>query len=254
VTSPAPRIGIDRFLNKAWMSMASEVVRGETSRADLDARLAMDLPAKEVRIKTSGILNRIWFPADDARQKLSLDAAEHIAKHGDTESAVAFTAVTIAAYPFFGEVFETVGRLITIQGSCSAGEVHRRMFERHGQSRTISLTGARVFRTMTDWGIIQRGPKQRLMPARPAPVGKAGRALMDRGANLFRNSITPLNNADPLLPAPQHASGMATARSGALKAQGSASPASPRGSLIYGRAALSIPAAALAIRARRSAA
>lgn len=181
------------------MLMASEVVHGDTDRADLNSRLALNIPAKEVRQKVTTILGKIWFPSDPGRAALASDAASYIAAGDENAKALSFTAVTIAAYPFFGQVLETVGRLIAIQGSCASGEVHRRMFERHGESRTISLSGARAFRSMIDWGLLDRDPHKRLVPKERPPAEKAGRVLLDRGANYFRGSITPLSNSDPLL-------------------------------------------------------
>ena len=181
------------------MIMAADVVRGDANRADLDARLAMDLEASEVRTKTAGILNRIWFPSDEGRQRLVAAAANYAARNLPDSGSAPFLAVTTAAYPFFGEVVETVGRLIIIQGSCTAGEVHRRMFERHGQSRTISLAGARVFRTLVDWGLLSRAPNKRLQPLAPISLSGDGLALLNQGANIYRGSVTRLASSDPLL-------------------------------------------------------
>ena len=197
--SKIPKIGFDRYIDPTWMAMAAEVVRGETAKSDLDARLAMDIKASEVRVKTPGILNRIWFPVEKESAELARRAAASILKGGDRAKPVAFTAITIAAYPYFGEVMETIGRLIKLQGTCAAGEVHRRMYERHGKRTTIALADAKVFRSLVAWGVITRGEKNRLVPNAPYPMAQDGKALMDAAANAFRGSIMPLKAGDPLL-------------------------------------------------------
>lgn len=197
--SKIPKIGFDRYLDPMWMAMAAEVVRGETTKTDLEARLAMDIKAYEVRIKTTGILNRIWFPAEKERVELAKKAAVIIHKGGDKAKPIAFTAATIAAYPYFGEVLETIGRLIKLQGTCAAGEVHRRMYERHGKRTTIALADAKVFRSLVAWGLLARGEKNYLVPNVRYPMARDDRELMDAAANAFRGSITPLKDGDPLL-------------------------------------------------------
>lgn len=199
MSTTTPRVGIDRYLDPMWMSMAAEVVRGETKREDFDARLALDIKAREVRIKTSGILNRIWFSPEKGRAGLAAAAADYVVMNGEEAKPLAFTAVTIAAYPFFSQVVETVGRLVRLQGSCSPGEVHRRMYERHGKSRTIALADAKAFRTLVAWGMLERGRGNRLQPVAPRPADNGGRALLSRAASLARGSIPPITNGDPLL-------------------------------------------------------
>lgn len=193
-----PRVGIDRYLDPMWMSMAAEVVRGETKREDFDARLALDIRAQEVRIKTSGILNRIWFSPEKDLATLAIRAANYMTAN-EERNPLAFIAVTIGAYPYFSQVVETVGMLINLQGSCSPGEVHRRMYERHGKSRTIALANAKVFRTMIAWGLLQRGRAKRLQPVGSRAMDQDGRALLNMGAGLARGAISPLSNGDPLL-------------------------------------------------------
>ncbi|MGI4748857.1 MAG: hypothetical protein ACRYFY_22830 [Janthinobacterium lividum] len=197
--SPAPpRIGIDRFVDADWMELAAAVVRQEMSIAGLHARLAADIPGVQVQRKTIGIINRMWFPQEpNARELTTLAAAMAIAD--DAQRVAAFDAVAILAYPYFRQVVETLGRLLRLQGSCTSGEVHRRMFEQHGKRTTIDQATSYCFKTLVSWKMIERSADQRIVAATPRVLNAPAKRLLDRAANLSRHSVTPLQPADPLL-------------------------------------------------------
>jgi hypothetical protein len=177
VSTASPQIGIDRFVDVVWMQLAASVVRGEMHVDGLHARLAVDIPGLQVRRKTAGILNRMWFPQDAALRSL----AENAAGLAIDDNA------------------ENLGRLLRLQGSCSAGEVHRRMFEQHGKRTTIDQATSYCFKTMASWGMIVRSPDRRLTATEPQPLRAPARQLLDKAANLSRHSVTPLLTTDPLL-------------------------------------------------------
>ena len=198
MTIAQPRIGMDRYVDADWMALAASVVRGEMEIDGLHDRLAHDITGVAVRKKTVGILNRIWFPTDRRSRELVADAAA-LMTASPAYRAAAFEAVAVAAYPYFRQIVENVGRLVRLQGSCSAGEVHRRMFEQHGKRTTIDQATSYGFKTMVSWGILARDPDQRLWPAEPLQINAALKHLLDRGANISRVSVSPLQPSDPLL-------------------------------------------------------
>ena len=198
MTIAHPRIGMDRYVDAEWMALAASVVRGEMTQEGLNARLSDDIPGLEVRRKVVGILNRMWFPNDPSGQELSRRAAKLVVG-SDGERLAAFEAVAIGAYPYFRQVVENVGRLLRLQGTCTAGEVHRRMFEQHGKRSTIDQATSYGFKTMVSWGMVQRQPDQRLLPIATRPVSIAARKLLDEAANRSRHSVSPLQPTDPLL-------------------------------------------------------
>lgn len=198
MTIAQPRIGMDRYVDADWMTLAASVIRGEMEIGGLYERLAQDIPGVAVRKKTAGILNRIWFPNEQRSRELVADAAA-VVTASQAHRAAAFEAVAVAAYPYFMQIVENIGRLLRLQGTCSAGEVHRRMFEQHGKRTTIDQATSYGFKTMVSWGILTRGPDQRLSPAEPLQINAALKQLLDRGANISRNSVSPLQPTDPLL-------------------------------------------------------
>lgn len=197
-TAP-PRIGMDRFLDAEWMELAASVVRGESDLKDLHAQLAADIPGLQVQRKAVGILNRMWFPADTVGRSLAMEAAMLVRQSKPGSRTAAFEAVAIGAYPYFREVVENVGRLLRLQETCSAGEVHRRMFELHGKRTTIDQATSYAFKTMVSWGMIRRQAGRRLCHAEPLDLTPEAKRLLDLAANRSRHSVTPLQVTDPLL-------------------------------------------------------
>lgn len=189
---------MDRYIDAEWMALAAGVVRGEMTQEALRERIANEVPGTEVRRKVIGILNRMWQPADSAGQELARQAAELVAR-SEGDRLAAFEAVAIGAYPYFRQVVENVGRLMRLQGTCTAGEVHRRMFEQYGKRTTIDQATSYGFKTMVSWGMIQRQPDQRLAPATAQQVSAAARKVLDAAANRSRHSVSPLASTDPIL-------------------------------------------------------
>lgn len=193
-----PRIGMDRFVDADWMEIAAAVVRGEATDDALRSRLVGDIPGLQVQRKVVGILNRMWQPQDAARREVAVEAAV-LATGGHADRVAAFEAVAVCAYPYFRQVAENLGRLLRLQGSCSAGEVHRRMFELHGKRTTIDQATSYCFKTMVSWGMVRRAEDLRLTPVDQPLLAVRGRQLLDRAANLSRNSVSPMQATDPLL-------------------------------------------------------
>lgn len=193
-----PRIGMDRFVDAEWMELAAAVVRGEMELDGLHARLDADISGVQVKRKTTGILNRMWFPDDEASQELAITAAKLATVNGGARTA-AFEAVAITAYPYFRQVLENVGRLLRLQETCSAGEIHRRMFEQHGKRTTIDQATSYAFKTMVSWGMVRRQSDRRLGHAPPLTLAGDAKRLLDMAANKSRHSVSPLEASDPLL-------------------------------------------------------
>ena len=196
-TAP-PRIGMDRFVDVEWMELAASVVRGEMTAEGLHVRLAAAIPGVQVQRKTIGIINRMWFPDDIAARNLAATAAR-VATGPNGVRTAAYEAVAIGAYPYFRQVVENVGRLLRLQETCSAGEVHRRMFEQHGKRTTIDQATSYAFKTMVSWSMIRREPDRRIAHAAPLALTAEAKRLLDAAANRSRHSVTPLQWTDPLL-------------------------------------------------------
>ena len=199
MTTDRPRIGMDRFIAAEWMDLAAEVVRGDATAVDLDARLQLDIPAVGVRTKTRGILSRMWLSPVAGRIAVPLEAAAIIRREGDPARPAAFCSVAIAAYPYFAEVRETAGRLLRTHETCSAGEIHRRMFERHGKRTTIDQATSYAFKTMIAWGLLIRAADGRFHLPHDLALSRDGFSLFNQAVSIHRQGPQELAPSDPLL-------------------------------------------------------
>jgi hypothetical protein len=175
MSASAPRIGFDRFLALDWVSAAMRVRAGIGSREQLIEQLNEAGLAVTSRQKSVTLLNRLWIePRPDVRDfcDRGLDAW----KAGSGVHPVAYAwGVAIVTYPFFAKVAEQVGRLISIQGDCQPGEVHRRMQEVYGQRDAIRRATNAVLQTYAQWGVIERQDRgRRLSRLDPIPLSDDG--------------------------------------------------------------------------------
>jgi hypothetical protein len=60
----------------------------------------------------------------------------------------------LAVFPFFHKVAEASGRLLRLQGTCSASQVQRRMQEQLGERQIVSRATRHVLRTFVAWGVL----------------------------------------------------------------------------------------------------
>jgi hypothetical protein len=75
--------------------------------------------------------------------------------------------MTMATYPFFGIVAETVGRLLRLQGSSAAVQVQRRVREQLGERETVARAARRILRCFVDWGVLQETMEKGIYQAAP---------------------------------------------------------------------------------------
>jgi hypothetical protein len=62
--------------------------------------------------------------------------------------------MTMAVYPFFGQIAEQVGRLLRLQGSFTATHLQRRVREKYGERETVYRAARRTLRSTVDWGVL----------------------------------------------------------------------------------------------------
>jgi len=154
-------IGFDRELKLEWLdAVASRVAAGDSAsqaRTWLDSHLG-DLLGGNGRSghrgKTVTVLSRIWASVPPNRSGLR-DRAVGLLAAGDLVDRVGIHwAMSIAAYPFFVEVAEVVGRLLVLQGEVDRQAVVRRMLEVWGDRPAVSRGSRAVWTSITNWGVL----------------------------------------------------------------------------------------------------
>jgi hypothetical protein len=156
MTSATPRIGFDRFIDLNWLIAALRVREGNVGVDQLGQLLDQAALGVAARKKTRTVLNRLWL---EPRPDLAAFAGRGIEIFRDTSDASATTlswGMAIAAYPFFGQVAELVGRLSSLQGDCTSAEIHRRMSEVYGEREGTYRMTNMVLQSQANWGVIKR--------------------------------------------------------------------------------------------------
>jgi hypothetical protein len=171
----APQIGFDRYIPLDWVAAALKIRVGILDFAQIETILANAGLGKEARAKTRTKLNALWLvPRIDlvnfADRGISLFNIDP-----ETLAAPLSWGMAIATYPFFGKVAELTGRLTSIQGDCSATEIHRRMSEVYGDREVTMRATQAVLQTQASWGAVERVEKgKRLIRKPPTRISDDG--------------------------------------------------------------------------------
>lgn len=162
-----PQIGFDRFIPLDWAACALRVRAGTEEPDALEALLLAAGLGAPSRKKNRSVLKGLWMepPADLAP---FADLGIELWK-GDPEVPIQALCwgMAIATYPFFGKVAELIGRLTSIQGDCTAAEIHRRMAETYGEREGTRRATNRVIQTQADWSACERLDKARRVVRQP---------------------------------------------------------------------------------------
>lgn len=107
------------------------------------------------REKAISILLRCWVTVPRHVAPLRDVALDLLRELPEAEHLVLHWGMCAAAYPFWGVVAETTGKLLLLQGTVSAAQVQRRLREVLGERETVSRAARRVLRTFIDWSVLR---------------------------------------------------------------------------------------------------
>jgi hypothetical protein len=157
------QIGFTQRLQPNWLDRTAGLLLAGSERTQIKAALTdmlkdqLSLEGTEgrgSRDKTVTILLKTWvtvpcdlepFRDEGLGFFRHLPAKDHLPVHW---------GMTMAVYPFFSLVAETVGRLLKLQGTAAAAQVQRRIRELLGERETVSRATRRILRTFIDWGVL----------------------------------------------------------------------------------------------------
>lgn len=170
MSSPAPQIGFDRFIQLDWAEAALRVRAGLADRAELVGLIEPSHGGAAARKKTRTVLNRLWLdPRSDLIDFADRGVSIYRERPGTSISALTW-GMAIATYPFFGRVAAIVGRLTALQGDCASAEVHRRMAEMFGEREGTRRMTNMVLQSQASWGAIDRTPGGRRLVRKPKTI------------------------------------------------------------------------------------
>src|SRR5437870_6901212 len=157
-------IGFSQRIRLEWLQQTAELFLGGSTRTQIEAalqgllqdRLSVGGTAERGnREKAITILLKTWVSVPRSLESLRNDGLEHLKRLPLNDHLPVHWGMTMAVYPFFGAVAETVGRLLRLQGSAVAAHVQRRVREQLGERETVARAARRILRCFVDWNVLQ---------------------------------------------------------------------------------------------------
>lgn len=152
-------VGIDRKIKRAWLDKVLDrlaTTKDEKElRTFLDRALKEELPGKESRAKSVGIVLRIWSGVPKERLALRDRAVALLPKISGQERIWLHWGMTVLAYPFFRDTAEVVGRLLALQDDFTTAQVQARLVTTWGDRATSKEAAQKLLTTLVDWEVLR---------------------------------------------------------------------------------------------------
>lgn len=175
--STSIQIGFSQRVQLDWLEQTAALVLAGQTREQIETALQECLRDKLSiggaaqrgnREKAITILLKIWASVPKCLQSFRDDGLDYLRRLPHDDHIALHWGMTMAVYPFFGVVAETVGRLMRLQGTCAAAQIQRRMREQLGERETVARAARRILRCFVDWGGLQETQKKGVYHAFPA--------------------------------------------------------------------------------------
>src|SRR5437764_12100172 len=158
------QIGFSQRVQLDWLEQTAALVLAGQTREQIETALQECLRDKLSvggaaqrgnREKAITILLKIWASVPKYLQPFRDEGLDYLQRLPHADHIALHWGMTMAVYPFFGAVAETVGRLMRLQGTCAAAQIQRRMREQLGERATVARAARRILRCFVDWGVLQ---------------------------------------------------------------------------------------------------
>lgn len=163
------QIGFNQRIRLEWLERTSALLLAGNSKDEIQAAL-QDLLRDEISVggnaergnreKAITILMRTWVSVAKSLEPLRNDGLDHLRRLPASDHLPVHWGMAMAAYPFFGLVAESAGRLLALQGSVVASQVQRRVREQLGERETVRRATRRVLRCFFDWRVLEDTDKK----------------------------------------------------------------------------------------------
>ncbi|MEJ7784645.1 MAG: hypothetical protein WKF96_07565 [Solirubrobacteraceae bacterium] len=151
---------LDRPLEPAWLDAALRIARDNRDLDEVRSQLRVTLGdsglGTAARVKTLTVLVRMWAQPSEASSAAICWARDALADEEDLR-AVHFGAL-LAAYPFFGDVCATVGRVLALEEQVTTPDVRARMRASWGDRRTVHNAVQRSIKTLRAFELLTGEP------------------------------------------------------------------------------------------------
>lgn len=152
-------VGMSQKIKRAWLDALLDRLVKTTDEAELrtflDKHLKDDLPGKESRAKSAGIILRIWSGIPPERVALRDRAVAMLPRITGQERIWLHWGMAALAYPFFRDAAEVVGRLLALQDDFTTTQVQGRMLTTWGDRATSKEAAQKIITTLVDWEVLR---------------------------------------------------------------------------------------------------
>lgn len=157
-------IGFDRKIELDWLDATAGAVAGGLGPAGVREHLQQLLDGvvagsghRSARDKTVTVLTHVWASVPEHLAPLRDEGLQLLEGRRGLERLPVHWGMCLVGYPFFRDVVQHAGRLITLQGAFNLHSVTRRMAEVWGDRSTVTRATQRVVRSMVLWGALAEG-------------------------------------------------------------------------------------------------
>lgn len=151
---------LDRPLEPAWLDAALRIACETPDLNAVRSRLHLTLGdsglGTTARVKTVTALVRTWADPPETASPAICWARDTLA-HEEDLRAVHLGAL-LAAYPFFGDVCATVGRVLALEEQVTTPDVRARMRASWGDRRTVHNAVQRAVKTLRAFELLTGAP------------------------------------------------------------------------------------------------
>lgn len=173
------QIGFSQRIQLEWLEFTATLLLAGSTRNEIQTALN-DLLQDKLSVGSDcksgnrrnaiSILLKIWVGVPENLELLRNEGLEHLKTSPCARHLSVHWGMTMAVYPFFGVVAETVGRLLRLQGLVAAASVQRRVKEELGDRETVARATRRVLRCFVDWGVLQDTTQKGVYQAAPVQL------------------------------------------------------------------------------------
>ncbi|HBG75213.1 MAG: hypothetical protein A2X25_12820 [Chloroflexi bacterium GWB2_49_20] len=157
------QIGYNRQVRLEWLDLTSSMMASGRSTQEIKDALELFLQeqlsvgsnaVRGSRGKTISILLSIWVTVPKHLIELRNEALSLLKRLSTSEHIVLHWGMTMTAYPFFGVVAESAGRMLNLQGSVATVMLKNRMRELYGERQQVARSTRYVMDSFTHWGVL----------------------------------------------------------------------------------------------------
>ncbi len=153
-------VGISQKIRRPWLDFALDRLaqtRDEKQlRSMLDAHLREDLPGTESRAKAAGIVLRIWATVRPKHESYRDRAVALLPRISGQERIWLHWGMAALAYPFFRDLAEVIGRMLTLQDDFTTIQVQSRLTPMWGDRNTSKEAAQKLITSMVDFGVLRK--------------------------------------------------------------------------------------------------